>query len=104
MSAFTCEHDSTYPLFGEGGGAALAAEIGAPLLGQVPIEPAVARGSDQGEPIAAAGDSPAAKVFRDVAQQIIDSTVPATEMAGCSARSADAVEVAIRTKPAGQRA
>jgi len=42
-------------------------------------------------------------VFRDVAQQIIDSTVPATEMAGCSARSADAVEVAIRTKPAGQR-
>jgi len=25
-------------------------------------------------------------------------------MAGCSARSADAVEVAIRTKPAGQRA
>ncbi|MGA1260500.1 MAG: Mrp/NBP35 family ATP-binding protein [Ilumatobacteraceae bacterium] len=103
MSAFTCEHDSTYPLFGEGGGAALAAEIGAPLLGQVPIEPAVARGSDNGEPIAAAGDSPAAKVFRDVAQQIIDSTVPATEMAGCSARSADAVEVAIRTKPAGQR-
>ncbi|MFM8265112.1 MAG: P-loop NTPase, partial [Acidimicrobiia bacterium] len=35
MSQFTCEHGSTYTLFGEGGGAALAREIGADLLGQV---------------------------------------------------------------------
>ena len=36
MSTFTCEHGSTYSLFGEGGGAELAADAGVPLLGQVP--------------------------------------------------------------------
>jgi hypothetical protein len=49
MSAFTCEHGESYPLFGEGGGRALADEIGAALLGQVPIESAVANGGDIGE-------------------------------------------------------
>ncbi|MFZ9773226.1 MAG: Mrp/NBP35 family ATP-binding protein, partial [Ilumatobacteraceae bacterium] len=46
MSHFTCEHGTVHPLFGEGGGATLANEIGAELLGQVPIETAVASGSD----------------------------------------------------------
>src|SRR5215218_6914361 len=40
MSAFTCDHGETYALFGEGGGQRLAAGIGAPLLGRIPIEPA----------------------------------------------------------------
>jgi len=99
MSAFTCEHGSTYALFGEGGGAVLARDIGAELLGQVPIENAVAHGSDHGEPIALAGDSPAAEVFRDIAKRIIDSTVPSTDMAGCSARLLESVEVALSKKP-----
>jgi ATP-binding protein involved in chromosome partitioning len=46
MSAFTCEHGTAYPLFGEGGGARLADQIGAPLLGSIPIDPAVALGGD----------------------------------------------------------
>jgi ATP-binding protein involved in chromosome partitioning len=33
MSAFTCEHGTRYALFGEGGGKALAEEIGVELLG-----------------------------------------------------------------------
>ncbi len=36
MSSFTCEHGIEYPLFGIGGGQALADEIGVQLLGQVP--------------------------------------------------------------------
>jgi len=32
MSAFICEHGTSYPLFGEGGGQRLAKEIGAPLI------------------------------------------------------------------------
>nr|MDQ3294517.1 Mrp/NBP35 family ATP-binding protein [Actinomycetota bacterium] len=44
MSAFTCDHGTSYALFGEGGGAELAAEAGVPLLGQVPLEPGVALG------------------------------------------------------------
>ena len=52
MSAFTCEHGTRYALFGEGGGQALADEIGVELLGQVPIEAAVAAGGDAGVPVA----------------------------------------------------
>lgn len=98
MSHFTCEHGSVYPLFGEGGGANLAREIGAELLGQVPIEQAVAHGSDNGEPVALVGSSPAAEVFRDIAKKIIASTVPVAEMAGCSARLLESVDIALSKK------
>ena len=99
MSHFTCEHGTAYPLFGQGGGAALAEEVGAELLGQIPIENAVANGSDTGEPVALAGQSAAAEAFRDIAKKIIDATVPATEMAGCSARLLESVEIALGKKP-----
>jgi ATP-binding protein involved in chromosome partitioning len=98
MSYFTCDHGSTYPLFGEGGGATLADDIGAELLGRVPIEPAVAHGSDTGEPVALSGSSVAADVFRDIADKILSATVSVTEMAGCSARLLESVEVALRKK------
>ena len=98
MSHFTCEHGSVYPLFGEGGGATLAHEIGAELLGQVPIEQAVAHGSDHGEPVALIGSSPAAEVFRDIAKKIIASTIPVAEMAGCSARLLESVDIALSKK------
>ncbi|MFZ9795487.1 MAG: Mrp/NBP35 family ATP-binding protein [Ilumatobacteraceae bacterium] len=99
MSHFTCEHGTVHPLFGEGGGATLANEIGAELLGQVPIETAVASGSDSGEPVALSGSSAAAEVFRDIAKKIAAATVPATEMAGCSARLLESVEIALGKKP-----
>ncbi|MGA1505363.1 MAG: Mrp/NBP35 family ATP-binding protein [Ilumatobacteraceae bacterium] len=99
MSHFTCEHGTVHPLFGEGGGATLANEIGAELLGQVPIETAVASGSDSGEPVALSGSSPAAEVFRDIAKKIVAATVPVTEMAGCSARLLESVEIALGKKP-----
>jgi ATP-binding protein involved in chromosome partitioning len=99
MSHFTCEHGTVHPLFGEGGGATLANEIGAELLGQVPIETAVASGSDSGEPVALSGSSAAAEVFRDIAKKIVAATVPVTEMAGCSARLLESVEIALGKKP-----
>ncbi|MFZ9108459.1 MAG: Mrp/NBP35 family ATP-binding protein [Ilumatobacteraceae bacterium] len=99
MSHFTCEHGTVHLLFGEGGGATLANEIGAELLGQVPIETAVASGSDIGEPVALSGSSAAAEVFRDIAKKIVAATVPVTEMAGCSARLLESVEIALGKKP-----
>ena len=99
MSHFTCEHGERYALFGEGGGDALAREIGAELLGRIPIEPEVAAGGDVGEPVALAGRTAAAEAFRDVAKRIIAETVPAGEMAGCSARLLERVEVALGTAP-----
>jgi ATP-binding protein involved in chromosome partitioning len=99
MSAFVCEHGESYALFGEGGGAALADAIDAPLLGQVPIEPAVAAGNDAGEPVALDGQGAAAVAFRDIATRLRDEVAPPAgpsdaDMAGCSARMLDAVAAA----------
>jgi ATP-binding protein involved in chromosome partitioning len=100
MSAFTCDHGERYALFGEGGGQTLADEIGVDLLGQVPIEPAVAAGGDAGRPVVLDGDGPAAAAFRALAERIATETVPAVQMAGCSARLLETVEVALGPKPA----
>ena len=89
MSAFTCEHGTSYPLFGEGGGATLAADAGVTLLGQVPLEPSVSRGGDVGEPVVVAEDgahSAAAEAFRAIARTIVEEQVPPAAIAGCSAR------------------
>jgi ATP-binding protein involved in chromosome partitioning len=99
MSAFTCDHGETYALFGTGGGASLAADIDAPLLGAVPLEPAVAAGNDAGEPVALSGESAAAAVFRSIADRIVDEIAPpddgsTVDMWGWSARMLDAVAAA----------
>ncbi len=57
-------------IFGSGGGAKLAGEIGSKLLGQIPLEPAVVKGGDTGKPIFLdGGDSAAVKAFREIASQ-----------------------------------
>jgi ATP-binding protein involved in chromosome partitioning len=94
MSSFTCEHGTTYELFGEGGGAQLAHDAGAPLLGSVPLEPAVAAGGDVGAPVAL-GEGGAADAFRAIAARIVEEAVPPAEMAGCSARMLDAAVQAL---------
>ena len=95
MTSFTCEHGSTYELFGNGGGLELANEIGSPLLGNIPIEAGVAHGSDTGEPVVLSKNGAAAEAFSSIAQKLISETVSLQEMAGCSARSDDAVQVSV---------
>ena len=85
MSAFVCDHGTSYPLFGEGGGAALAHDAGVPLLGRVPLEAAVALGGDAGTPVAL-GDGQAAEAFRALAARLVEDTIPPVDLAGCSAR------------------
>ena len=99
LSAFTCEHGTSYELFGQGGGQNLATEIGSELLGQIPIESSVAHGGDNGEPVAINGSGIAAEVFRDIAKKIISQTVLVAEMAGCSARLLESVALALGDKP-----
>jgi ATP-binding protein involved in chromosome partitioning len=54
--------------FSAGGGRRLAAEIGAPLLGEVPLQPGLAQLADGGQPIVVAEPlSPAAVALREVA-------------------------------------
>lgn len=51
MSGFTTPDGSHYPIFGSGGGQALADELSVPLIASVPIDPSVSEGSDAGKPI-----------------------------------------------------
>jgi ATP-binding protein involved in chromosome partitioning len=98
MSDFTCEHGESYALFGSGGGQALADEIGVELLGQIPIEPAVANGGDIGEPLVLTATSIAAQTFTAIAQRIIDDTPEIDVMSDCSARAEDVVVTVRRSQ------
>jgi ATP-binding protein involved in chromosome partitioning len=98
MSDFTCEHGESYALFGSGGGQALAEEIGVELLGQIPIEPAVANGGDIGEPLVLTATSVAAQTFTAIAKRIIDDTPEIDEMSDCSARAEDVVVTVRRSQ------
>ena len=99
MSAFTCDHGESYPLFGSGGGEALAADIGAPLLGQIPLEPGVSTGGDAGGP-AALGVGPAADAFAALVRRVVDEAIPPVAMGGCTARILENVEAALGPVPA----
>lgn len=94
MSVFVAPDGSEHALFGSGGGQALATEAGVPLIGQVPIEPAVSAGGDIGRPVAL-DEGPAAEVFANIAKQIIEEIAPPVEMAGCTARMFDLVDDAL---------
>jgi ATP-binding protein involved in chromosome partitioning len=94
MSAFTCDHGTTYALFGEGGGARLAAEIGVPLVGTVPLHPDMSAAGDEGTPVAL-GTGPLAEAFDALATTIVDDVAPVVETAGCTARMLEKVELAL---------
>ena len=92
MSAFTCEHGTSYPLFGSGGGERLAGEVGVPLIGSVPLDPAVAAGGDAGSPVVLAGASAVADAFAAIARRLVTEVSPVVEMSGCTARIFAAAE------------
>jgi ATP-binding protein involved in chromosome partitioning len=106
MSDFVCEHGTSYALFGSGGGARLAADIGAPLIGQVPIHPSVSSGGDTGDPVALDDSQPLARVFAEMADRIATVVAPVIAMDGCSARMLEHIEAAVQAGtaagPAGQ--
>jgi ATP-binding protein involved in chromosome partitioning len=72
MAWFTCPGcDERHHIFGEGGGEALAFELGTKLLGQVPIDIRLREGSDKGVPLVV-GDpfAPASKELLRIAEQL----------------------------------
>ena len=72
MSWFVGDDGRRYELFGAGGGEQLAGQLGVPLLGQVPLVPALREGGDAGEPITVSDPaSPASMAFAAVAEKII---------------------------------
>jgi ATP-binding protein involved in chromosome partitioning len=97
MSTFVCHHGESYALFGSGGGQRLADELGVPLLGSIPLEPAVGLGGDIGEPAALAGPGAggASAVFAGIAERLVTDVAPPVEMSGCTARILEHVEAAL---------
>jgi ATP-binding protein involved in chromosome partitioning len=95
MSAFVAPDGTSYALFGEGGGQALADEIGVPLLASLPLDASVAAGGDHGQPVAL-GDGPMADAFARLAEEVVTDAVPPVDVSGCSARLIDAMQAAFQ--------
>ena len=72
MSHFVCPHcGERTDIFGEGGGKEAAETLGVPLIGQIPLVPAIREGGDTGVPIVVSEpDSPAAIALRDAAEAL----------------------------------
>jgi ATP-binding protein involved in chromosome partitioning len=105
MSTFACAHGEEYALFGTGGGDALAAEIGVPLVARIPIEPGVAAGGDVGRPAAREHpDTPAGRAVHMLARRLVEELVPPPEMAGCTARIFAAAEANLAAMDAARGA
>ena len=73
MSWFAGDDGKRYEIFGSGGGAELAAELGVPLLGRIPLVSELRDGADRGEPVqVAAPESEAAAVFETIAATVVE--------------------------------
>jgi ATP-binding protein involved in chromosome partitioning len=72
MSYLLQADGSRLAVFGEGGGVATAEALDAPLLGQVPLDPAIREGGDRGIPIMKSHpQSPAAQAFMEIARSLL---------------------------------
>ena len=77
MSWFRGDDGKRYELFGSGGGQELADTLDVPLLGQVPLVPALREGGDDGHPIVVEHpDDEAALVFTAIAERLDTSLAP----------------------------
>ncbi|MEX1043085.1 MAG: P-loop NTPase [Acidimicrobiia bacterium] len=101
MADFTCEHGTSYHLFGSGGGDELAETLNVPLIGRIPLDPAVVTGGDEGLPVTVhAPDNPAARAFREAAARLVELLPPAA-METCTGRIAKLIETLDEALPAG---
>ena len=74
MSGFQCPKcDEITPIFGTDGVNDLATEYGTYVLGKVPLDPSLMRGSDEGQPVMVSEpNSKTAKCYMDIANRIIN--------------------------------
>jgi ATP-binding protein involved in chromosome partitioning len=72
MSWFTGDDGTRYEIFGSGGGERLAGELGVPLLGQIPLDPRLREGGDDGRPVVTSGnDSEVVAAFANLAERVV---------------------------------
>lgn len=76
MSYFVCpDTGNKFDIFGQGGGARVAEQYGLPLLGEIPIDPAIRLGGDTGQPAVEVEGSATRAAFLQLAAKVRDLTV-----------------------------
>ena len=76
MSWFACpDCGSRHDIFGQGGGAEVAAQFGIPLLGEIPIDPAIRKGGDAGAPAVEVEGSATREAFLALAAKVEELAV-----------------------------
>jgi len=73
MSGFVCPHCGTLtPIFSQGGGEAMAEQMGVPFLGSLPLAPEIVELSDHGQPLlGAASPAPVRKAFDHIVARLL---------------------------------
>jgi len=72
MSGFQCpDCGSEHPIFGEGGGREVADEVEMPFLGEIPLDPSIREGGDEGRPMVL-DDGETSQALRDFAHKTAD--------------------------------
>jgi ATP-binding protein involved in chromosome partitioning len=73
MSYFVCSTcDTEHHIFGTGGAARTAEELGVPLIGRVPLQADVVVAGDAGRPtVLASPDSPAGRAFQEISENVV---------------------------------
>jgi ATP-binding protein involved in chromosome partitioning len=71
-----CAHTHQVDIFGSGGGQDVATKLSTrlgypvPLLGQVPLDPTLRAGGDEGVPVTSTDDSPAGRALTAIADEL----------------------------------
>jgi ATP-binding protein involved in chromosome partitioning len=77
MSYFRGDDGKVYRIFGQGGGSMLAERLGVPLLGEIPIDPALRQLADVGAPIVLQEpDSEVAELLDQTAKELVNLLPP----------------------------
>jgi len=64
--------DQIIDIFGRGGGKRMAEKFDVPFLGEIPIDPEIRKGGDEGNPIIESHpDSPASQSFLEIAERVL---------------------------------
>jgi ATP-binding protein involved in chromosome partitioning len=76
MSYFVCSGcGEKHDIFGTGGGGRVASQYGLPLLGEIPLDPAIRKGGDAGEPAARVHGSASQAAFAKLARTVVELAV-----------------------------
>lgn len=88
MSYFEAPNGDRHALFGTGGGEELANSLGIPLIGQIPLDPAVGSGGDTGNPVVVGRPEHASAIAFAAAASRIVELVPPASLETCTGRIA----------------